>query len=213
MLAASSTDDITLISKKKKVTKTRSSDSPYRNSDPTMPPSPSMRNRGLKLPLKKSYKPLRQERYPLEQRNGTEAITAATDIDSGRTVLVASRDNIDYNNQPLSVVVQSHSVNNAKASSCSPTNPAPPRLGNIHAHAYSKSFDVAELDLGSKVNYRNAVNGEHDVRKLRGMFESPPPGQQAPPTSRQTGNFGRRNSNSDSGRESMVLDCDPLQAV
>lgn len=249
MLAASSTDDITLISKKKKVTKTRSSDAPYRYSDPTLPPgSPAQRNRGLKLPLKQvsrgdhqSYKPLQQEkersaknaaRYPLDRssRRDSGGVVRATDIDTGRSVQVASRD-LDYQPQPLSV--QSRDTN--KASSCSPSrvvNPVPPRLGMIEAHTHSRSFDLADLEPGSRarVKHRNTVNSElnekQGVGKLRGVFESPPPpGQQAPSTSTQTGNHhrqsrsqtgtGRRNSteNSDSGRESMVLDSDPMQAV
>ena len=229
MLATSSTDDITLISKKKKVSKTLSGDAPYCYSNPNMAAeSPPMRNRGLKISLKeisrgkRSYQPLQNNAAgsPLKRE------ITATDIDTGRTVLVSSQDNLDT--PPALVEVRDVS----KASSCSPAHQAPPGIGTIQAHTHSRSFDLADMDSGSKVKHRNAVNSElsekRGVHVLKGVFEnSSPSRQQTTPTSRHNGNShhqprahshngpGRRNSteNSDSGRESMVLDSDPVQAV
>lgn len=231
MLAASSTDDITLISKRKKVSKTRSSEAYYRYSDPTLlEENQPRRNKGLKLPLSQvlranhqSYKAEKRSggkrpRSPLEGSQRNSSAIRATDIDTGQSVLVASQDNLEYQQAEVP-------SRGKKASSCSPSrsvNPPPPKLKTTQAHAHSRSFDSTLLEPGSKVKHRNNMNselkGKCGVLKLREKFETPPPSQPAPLTSdaqhqsrSQTGT-GHRNSteNSDSGRESMVLDSDHM---
>ena len=221
MLAASSTDDITLLSKKKKkqVTKTLS-DSPQHPPSSTKYLSLSLSGeRGSskkgRLNLKQDHE-TQQSYYekkrkvssggnPLEKSQ--RKVVPATDIDSGGSVYVPSQNSRDH-----------------KAMSCSPSHqPHPPKVKIIQEHAHSKSFDSApsasEQIKGSYVKHRNSRNAElskinrsHGVNTLRGNFESLTkdisPHHSNGHTQHSRSTTGRSNSteNSDSGRESMVLD-------
>lgn len=208
-LAASSTDDITLISKKKRaVKKTRSSDVPCGSFAPSHE-SPVRRGKATNPVAlraeRQSHDTTTQEKrlsgnrsivFPLEVASQrSSALVEATDIDSGESVLVASQDNSDYLFQNQALLASNR---NDKASSCSPTHsakPTPPTMKTIQAHAHSQSFDAAALEPGPQtVKDRNVVNSEmdkrrRDVQKLRNKFANPSPshGDAGVPKTTRTG--------------------------
>lgn len=213
MLAASSTDDITLLSKKKKRVSKTLSDSQHPSSSAQYPSSLASREggsskRGKLNPQKQdnmTHQSFHEKRAVSNGRNPLEKshkkIIPATDIDSGQSVFVTNRDH--------------------KSMSCSPSHqPHPPKLKAIQTHVHSKSFDSAPSEpiKGSSVKHRNNINAElsnrsHGVNTLRGNFERLSHDISAPPPksnghTHHSRSTGRRNSteNSDSGRESMVLD-------
>ena len=203
MLATSSTEDITLVSKKK-VGKTRSSDASYRFSDSFVPfvPQDAHSRRGksedylLSESPRGSYKTKGEDRKRLSGgrnvvsplQSSQKGVVTATDIDTEELVLVASQDNTDYKAGGNAAMIPSSRRD--KASSCSPSRAAPPTLKTIQVHAHSRSFDSAPV--GSK-----------------GKHRAPPPSQAGGGRSRGMVN-GRQNSteNSDSGHESMAMDSD-----
>lgn len=195
MLAASSTDDITLISKKTNVTKTRSNDIPYQTAatQAYLEASPSRRSKGATLPIlqvahptQQSYKALYEEkrlsggygvavRSPLEKTQKNEGVIPATDIDTGMPVLVPG----GYENLDGNVGRRDH---NHKATSSSPThsrtNRSVPPLENLHTHIHSKSFDSAPTETGSRVSHHHRsgqnsdFNKRTEVSKMKEKFDA-----------------------------------------
>lgn len=225
VIAASSTDDITLISKKR-VTKTHSSDLPYRPSA-TSP----KHHRGLNLPLSQvsshlshqPYNVLEEEKRASGQSPGVRLLLEenhingyipVTDIDTGSSVLVQKRGDLNSS----SAGTNRHEN---KASSCSPmhTNGSVPPLKSIRNHTHAKSFDstVSEPQAKGKCNSRNLeLQDKADVNDLRRKFENTismsHAVHQSTSHSHSQIRTRRRNSieNSDSGRESMILESDTV---
>ena len=210
LAAASSTEDITLISKKKKVAKTHSSDVPR---IPTSTPPSHQLSKRATLPDNIGHVDV-SDRKRLSGANRLsgkpDEFIPATDIDTGLPIMVsASRENLVGGGGVASVPLGN-----------SPARYRIPPVKNLQSHAYSKSFDAAEPPQErSKVDQqRNSFNLEPrdmtEVMKLREQFESvsatPPLGQPRSDSHAST-RMGRRNSpeNSDSGHESMLETLDP----
>lgn len=202
VIAASSTDDITLISKKR-VTKTHSSDLPYQPSAA----SPK-HHRGLQ-----PYNVLQEEKRALKESH-INGYIPVTDIDTGSSVLVQKRGDLNSS----SAGTNRHEN---KASSCSPmhTNGSIPPLKSIRNHTHAKSFDstVSEPQAKGKRNSRNLeLQDKADVNDLRRKFENTismsHAVHQSTSHSHSQIRTRRRNSieNSDSGRESMILESDTV---
>lgn len=240
MLAASSTDDITLISKKK-VTKTHSSDIPQGN--------PSFFGKGSSLPhnMRKiklsqfSHQPLKSLSPPGRGHTPpTPAVTSsfvpATDIDSGETVLVSNDSTNAVSNHHHPPPSRSHDPSHMSPPSSSKRTPVLKKSAQVPA--FSKSFDtafplVAPPPSNSRRGRRQSVedfidntNNTRDtanVQKLKEKFEFSMSldGYYQSSNGKQTNHHhhagyrgGRQNSteNSDSGRESMVLESDSIIA-
>ncbi len=164
MLAASSTDDITLLSKKKKrVTKTRSHDIPYQSSPVTMPPW------------------LRET----EERVKTGVSIRATDIDTGREMMVSSQE-ILSGGERKSTPLRARGINSVK------------RVNGVNDMVKSEADFIHRPQ-------RNSIS------LIREHFEAPPPDVHTSQSHSHT-RTRRQNSleNSDSGRESMVLEPDTV---
>lgn len=233
MIAANSTDDITLISKKKKVTKTRSSDIPYSSSPSHQEPQQGKQSTlphlsFMALQDKKRLSNGSAVKYPLETtRKTSDEVIPATDIDTGRTVMVSrSQENLD-----LPLVAPPHRYKSPAARTSASHQPSPvKRTGNVaKLHAHSQSFDCATPPLPerSKVGQRSSYNFDLSdgakVLKLRAKFDgdfpssavSPPPpivqsnGQSHSGTRTELVHRNSTENNSDSGHESM-LESDPL---
>ncbi len=198
MLAASSTDDITLISKKKKkkVAKTRSNDIPYQGlSSPQEHETPPFR--GGTLPLEngspcsktahQSYVPLKSKETEKSQKRYMRNRATATDIDSGRTIAVHSHENLTNLGNGMSA---SHTSGGGgvrersnRASSLSPLRPTSVPNSNsvqpqLPPHSENRSKVVnyipnVVVTRQQQPPHLPGLGSRGEVRKLKERFESP----------------------------------------
>lgn len=218
ILAASSTDDITLLSKKKRpVGKTRSHDIPYQAIPDYSSPSPD-------LPFSKQHRPTNSFTLgatpPPSLPAKREILVKATDIDTGMSVMVPSNESSKMEKRSSS----------SKAPYASPARekliqPASNRRPITVVHIHTKSLDEeTQVSSSSNRKHRNSSTSPpsegNEVTRLRDKFEgllSQPPASPKKPevvstqshSQTRTG-IARRSSteNSDSGRESMLDSAD-----
>ena len=231
MFAASSSENITLISKKK-VTKTRSSDIPYQFTPDYQESPPARHSKVFSLGhvTQQSYKPVETSKEdanlsPLKISRRSSDFLQATDIDTGRPISVP--------NQKISVTGgNSNNEYESKGVSLSPFNNSEAAQRRQQFSSHSKSLDTTNSSKSkteSKSSRHRSKNSpltdSSEVQHLKEKFETFVSG---PSTSQRrddanhlmkessqfqtrTGNQTSLNSaenNSDSGRESMVLEPD-----